>query len=209
MNTETARGTEQTADPAEVGQVMGQLMADLAASSGMLLTVIGVRTGLWESLAAEPATPSELAARASASEPYVREWLRSQAAAGYVRYEPASGRYSPPAAVAVLMTGEPLRGLVEGTGLQAAAQWAEVAARAAAERDALIGELSRALGLGGRSRRLGDDSERARKAVTARIHHAIDHLQNYHPDLAAHHRAAICTGTACSYQPAEPVGWNQ
>jgi hypothetical protein len=35
MNTETARATEQTADPAEVGQVMGQLMADLAATSGM------------------------------------------------------------------------------------------------------------------------------------------------------------------------------
>ena len=127
MNTDTARVTEQAADPAEVGQVMGQLMADLAATSGMLLTVIGVRTGLWESLAAESATPSELAARASASEPYVREWLRSQAAAGYVRYEPASGRYSLPAAVAALMTGEPLRGLVEGAGLQAAAQWAEVA----------------------------------------------------------------------------------
>jgi hypothetical protein len=85
----------------------------------------------------------------------------------------------------------------------------ERAARAAAERDALIDELSRALGLGGRSRRLGDDSERARKAVTARIHHAIDHLQDYHPDLAAHLRAAIRTGTSCSYQPAEPVGWNQ
>ncbi|TVZ04580.1 class I SAM-dependent methyltransferase [Trebonia kvetii] len=127
MNTETAPATGPTADPAAVGQVMGQLMADLAATSGMLLTVIGVRTGLWDSLAAEPATPSELAARASAAEPYVREWLRSQAAAGYVRYEPATGRYSLPAAVAALMTGEPLRGLVEGAGLQAAAQWAEVA----------------------------------------------------------------------------------
>ena len=83
----------------------------------------------------------------------------------------------------------------------------ERAARAAAERDALIGELSRARGLGGRTRRLGDDSERARKAVTARVHHTIDHLQRYHPDLAAHLRAAIRTGTACSYQPAEPVGW--
>ena len=79
-------------DPAEVGQVMGQLMADLAATSGMLLTLVGVRTGLWESLAAGPATPGELAVRASAAEPYIREWLRSQAAAGYVRYEPAGGR---------------------------------------------------------------------------------------------------------------------
>ena len=62
--------------------------------------------------------------------------------------------------------------------------------------------------VGGRSRRLGDDSERARKAVTARIHHAIGRLRHYHPDQAAHLRAAIRTGTACTYQPAEPVDWD-
>jgi len=84
----------------------------------------------------------------------------------------------------------------------------ERAARAVAERDALISELTHAVGLGGRSRRLGDDSERARKAVTARIHHAIDRIQHYHPDLAAHLRTAIRTGTACTYQPAQPVDWN-
>jgi hypothetical protein len=84
----------------------------------------------------------------------------------------------------------------------------ERAARAAAEREALIGELTRALGMGGRRRRLGDDGERARKAVTARIRHATDHLEHYHSDLAAHLRAAIRTGTACTYQPAQPVEWN-
>jgi SAM-dependent methyltransferase len=134
MSSEAPRANEQavtgqrgaSADPAEVGQVMGQLMTDLAATSGMLLTLIGIRTGLWESLAAGPASPGELAERSSASEPYVREWLRSQTAAGYVRYEPAAGRYSLPPAVAAVMAADPLRGLVEGTGLQAAAQWAEV-----------------------------------------------------------------------------------
>jgi len=127
MGIEVSPTTEAAADPAEVGQVMGQLMADLAATSGMLLTLVGVRTGLWDSLAAGPASPGELAARSSAAEPYVREWLRSQAAAGYVRYEPATDRYSLPTAVAAVMAGEPLRALVEGAGLQAAAQWAEVA----------------------------------------------------------------------------------
>jgi SAM-dependent methyltransferase len=106
---------------------MGQLIADLAATSGMLLTLVGVRIGLWEALAAGPASPGELADRASASEPYLREWLRSQAAAGYVVYEPATGRYGMPAAVAAVMAGEPLRDLVEGTGLQAAAQWSGLA----------------------------------------------------------------------------------
>jgi SAM-dependent methyltransferase len=135
MSTEALRPNEQAvtgqggaeAYPAEVGQVMGQLMADLAATSGMLLTLVGVRIGLWESLAAGPADPGELAARSSASEPYIREWLRSQAAAGYVRYDTATGRFSLPAAVAAVMAADPLRGLVEGAGLQAAAQWTEVA----------------------------------------------------------------------------------
>src|SRR5215472_18515433 len=108
MSTEAPRASEPAVtgqgeagpDPAEVGQVMGQLMADLAATSGMLLTLVGVRVGLWETLAAGPATAGELAARASASEPYIQEWLRSQAAAGYVRYEPATSRFSLPPAVA-------------------------------------------------------------------------------------------------------------
>jgi hypothetical protein len=85
----------------------------------------------------------------------------------------------------------------------------ERAARATAERDALISGLTRALGLGGRSRRLGDDTERARKAVTARIGHAINRLQQQHPALAAHLRAAIRTGTTCTYQPAQPTAWNR
>jgi hypothetical protein len=33
-------------------------------------------------------------------------------------------------------------------------------------------------------------------------------LQRYHLDLAAHLRAAIRTGTACTYQPAQAVDWN-
>jgi SAM-dependent methyltransferase len=135
MDTEAVRANDPAvsgepgggADPAAVGQVLGQLMADLAATSGMLLTLVGVRTGLWESLTSGPATPGELAARSSTSEPYIREWLRCQVAAGYVRYVPGTDRYSLPPAVAAVMAGEPLRGLVEGTGLQAAAQWTEVA----------------------------------------------------------------------------------
>jgi SAM-dependent methyltransferase len=126
-NEPAATGHQEAAGPAEVGQVMGQLLADLAATSGMLLTLVGVRIGLWESLAAGPASPGELADRSAAAEPYVREWLRSQAAAGYLRYEAVTGRYSLPPAVAAVMAGEPLRGLVEGAGLQAAAQWTEVA----------------------------------------------------------------------------------
>ncbi|MFI6501377.1 AAA family ATPase [Nonomuraea typhae] len=75
------------------------------------------------------------------------------------------------------------------------------------ERQALLDELRRAAGLGGRSRRLGDEAERARKAVTNRIRNTLRQLGERHPELAAHLREAVSTGATCRYQPAEPVTW--
>src|SRR6185437_15975215 len=84
----------------------------------------------------------------------------------------------------------------------------ERSARLAAERDALIGELAHATGLGGRSRRLGDVTERARSTVTARIRDAIGRIDRVHPELGRHLRASIVTGSRCSYRPAETVRWS-
>ena len=84
----------------------------------------------------------------------------------------------------------------------------ERSARLAAERDALIGELAHATGLGGRSRRLGDVTERARTTVTARIRDAIGRIERAHPELGRHLRASIVTGSRCSYRPAETVRWS-
>ncbi len=77
------------------------------------------------------------------------------------------------------------------------------------ERAALIDELRRATGLGGRSRRLGDDAERARKAVRERIRDTIRRLSAVHPALADHLREAIRTGATCSYEPPEPTDWSR
>jgi AAA ATPase domain len=84
----------------------------------------------------------------------------------------------------------------------------ERSARLAAERDALIGELARAAGLGGRRRRLGDATERARTTVTARIRDAIGRIERVHPELGQHLRASIVTGARCAYRPAETVRWD-
>ncbi len=84
----------------------------------------------------------------------------------------------------------------------------ERSARLATERDALIDELARATGLGGRRRRLGDATERARTTVTARIRDAIGRIERAHPELGRHLRASIVTGTRCAYRPAETVRWN-
>jgi hypothetical protein len=83
----------------------------------------------------------------------------------------------------------------------------ERAAHARAERDALVAELTRSVGRGGRPRRLGDDTEKARKTVTIRIQRALRLLDSHHPALASHLRDAVRTGTTCSYQPAQPLTW--
>jgi tetratricopeptide (TPR) repeat protein len=75
------------------------------------------------------------------------------------------------------------------------------------ERQALIDELRRATGLAGRPRRLGDEGERARKTVTARIRDSLRRLDQRHPELARYLRATISTGFTCRYQPAGDVTW--
>ncbi|MFF5177667.1 ATP-binding protein [Micromonospora sp. NPDC000316] len=76
-----------------------------------------------------------------------------------------------------------------------------------AERGALLDELRAAAGLAGRSRRLGDEAERARKTVTARIRDTLRKLDERHPALAGHLRDAVSTGNTCRYLPPETVPW--
>ena len=56
--------------------------------------VIGHRLGLYQALAERPATPDELADRTGTTPRYVAEWLRGQAAGGYVEFDTATGRFS-------------------------------------------------------------------------------------------------------------------
>ena len=70
-----------------------------------------------------------------------------------------------------------------------------------------MSEVAAATGLAGRARRLGDQPERARKAVTARIRDVIGRIEQVHPTLAGHLSESITTGTRCSYSPPTPVTW--
>ena len=81
------------------------------------------------------------------------------------------------------------------------------AERARTELEALVEALTQALGLGGRSRRLGSLSERARTTVTWRIRHAIRQATAAHPAFGRHLEHAIRTGAFCSYAPEHPVAW--
>ena len=78
---------------------------------------------------------------------------------------------------------------------------AEREAQADAERDFLVRELARAVGLGGRDRRASSDSERARSGVTRAVRHGIARIGEHHPQLGEHLNRAVRTGTYCAYAP--------
>lgn len=80
-------------------------------------------------------------------------------------------------------------------------------ARLEAERQTLVDELRKATGLGGRTRKLGDQAERARKAVSSRIRQGIAAIRATHPALGEHLDHSIETGTLCSYAPAGDISW--
>jgi len=90
-----------------------------------------------------------------------------------------------------------------GEELEQARAWSdpERAARAEEEIDALTGELTSALGLGGRDRAVASPAERARVSVTKAIRAAIRAIERQSPALADHLTASITTGQFCSYAP--------
>jgi len=75
-----------TVDTNKLEQFLGQFVTDLGATVHAGMVVIGDRLGLYKALAAGPLTPKELAAITRTDERYVREWLSSQAAGGYITY---------------------------------------------------------------------------------------------------------------------------
>jgi len=75
------------------------------------------------------------------------------------------------------------------------------------ELDSLVDELAKAAGLGGRSRAMASDAERARSATTWRIRSAIKKVRAAHPRLGQHLENSIRTGAFCVYSPETPTHW--
>jgi hypothetical protein len=82
----------------------------------------------------------------------------------------------------------------------------EAAWRIQGEIDALVAELARAVGLGGRDRRAASGAERARLNVTRALRSAIRNVSEVVPGLGRHLDAAVRTGIFCSYQPGSAAG---
>jgi hypothetical protein len=83
------------------------------------------------------------------------------------------------------------------------------AAKARQEMDVLVGELARAVGLGGRDRRAASHAERARLNATRAIRAAMAKLAEANPALGRHLAATVRTGRYCCYtpDPRVPITW--
>ena len=75
-------------------EFLGRFVTDLGATAAAGNVVIGHRLGLYKALAPAPASAQELAERTRTSPRYVAEWLRGQAAGGYLEYDAGTDTYS-------------------------------------------------------------------------------------------------------------------
>jgi hypothetical protein len=85
----------------------------------------------------------------------------------------------------------------------------ERAAKAREELEFITGELSAAVGLGGRDRRAASSAERARVHVTRAIKSALARIDEHSRSLGDHLKRTVRTGTFCSYSPDPrlPTSW--
>jgi len=94
-------------DEAKLQELQGKIIGDVAGSMGLLLAYMGDRLDLYSALAEiSPATSQELASNTGLSERYLLEWLSTNAAGGYIDYDPASQKFSMTPEQAVIFAAE-------------------------------------------------------------------------------------------------------
>lgn len=85
-----------TVDQEKLNAFMGKFVTELGAVLHAPTIILGDKLGLYRALAEGPLTAQELGARTGVLERYVLEWLSAQAAAGFVEYEGATGKFTLP-----------------------------------------------------------------------------------------------------------------
>ncbi|HEX3337535.1 MAG TPA: methyltransferase domain-containing protein [Jatrophihabitans sp.] len=81
-------------DEGKLMEFIGRFVGDLGATIAAGNVVIGHRLGLYRAMVDTPGTSDDLARRTDCDPRYVAEWLRGQAAGGYVAYDAATDTYS-------------------------------------------------------------------------------------------------------------------
>ncbi|MEQ4209194.1 class I SAM-dependent methyltransferase [Actinopolymorpha sp. B9G3] len=77
-------------------EFLGRFVGDVGATMAAGNVVVGEQLGLYRALAEsdKPLQPADVAERTGTDARYVEEWLRGQAAGGYVEYDADAGAYS-------------------------------------------------------------------------------------------------------------------
>ena len=81
-------------DMNKLNAFIGQFVTDLGAAVHAGMVVIGEKLGLYKALAGDPMSSAQLAAKTKTDERYLREWLASQAAGGYITYDEKTDKFS-------------------------------------------------------------------------------------------------------------------
>ena len=81
-------------DMNKLNAFIGQFVTDLGAAVHAGMVVIGEKLGLYKALAGGAMTSAELARKTQTDERYLREWLASQAAGGYITYDEKTHEFS-------------------------------------------------------------------------------------------------------------------
>jgi len=81
-------------DMNKLNSFIGQFVTDLGAAVHSGMVVIGEKLGLYKALAGNAMNSAELAEVTKTDERYLREWLASQAAGGYITYDANTHKFS-------------------------------------------------------------------------------------------------------------------
>jgi SAM-dependent methyltransferase len=97
----------QPLDQMKLHEFVMKAVGEMGAAMNAALIVIGDKLGLYKAMSgAGPMTSAELAKKTGTAERYVREWLASQAAGGFITYNAATGKYTLPPEQALALADE-------------------------------------------------------------------------------------------------------
>lgn len=88
-----SRGDFMALNMDELNEFIGRFVGDLGATIHAGMVVLGDKLGLYKALATKPMTSVDLATATGTDERYVREWLASQAASGFVTFDEAANTF--------------------------------------------------------------------------------------------------------------------
>ncbi len=95
MSSTNSNSNSNSIDPKKLEEFVMKAVADMGSSLSAMMVILGERLGLYKALQQNgPLTSEQLSNKTNTSERYIREWLASQAASGYIIYNSLEKKFS-------------------------------------------------------------------------------------------------------------------